>query len=95
MEGQLTFKEFQNFIAQKYGDKDQARGSAATFLWLAEEVGELASELAKEKPDSDALATEFADILGWLATLANMHGVDLEDGIRKVYLDGRARTHKG
>lgn len=94
MHGQLTFKEFQDFIQRRYGDKDSARGAASTFLWLAEEVGELASELAREDVDRQALACEFADILGWLATLANMHSVDLEEAVRRVYLEGNERDHK-
>ncbi len=94
MEGQLTFKQFQDFIRRRYGSKDSARGAASTFLWLAEEVGELASELAREEVDPEALAGEFADILGWLATLANMHSVDLEAAVRRVYLEGNERDHK-
>jgi NTP pyrophosphatase (non-canonical NTP hydrolase) len=89
MASPLSFAEFQDFIRQHYHPRDSARGTPATFMWLMEEVGELASALqrAASQPDPQALADEFADVLGWLATLANMHDVDLEDALRRKYLD--------
>ena len=66
-----------------YGAKDQARGDAATFLWLAEEFGELATAL---RSGTDAeLALEMADVLAWLVTLANIRGIDLERAVWKKY----------
>ena len=44
-EGGLTLGALQRMILQMYGQKDAARGDAATFLWLAEEFGELATAL--------------------------------------------------
>ena len=41
----LTFDDFQGLIDRMYGEKDRARGSTATFLWLCEEVGELAAAI--------------------------------------------------
>ncbi len=89
MSGPLSFAEFQAFIRQHYHQRDSARGTPATFMWLVEEVGELASALhhADQGRDDGNLACEFADVLGWLATLANMHGVDLEEALRRKYLD--------
>lgn len=78
----MHIREFQQLIDRMYSDKDRQRGSAKTFLWFAEEVGELASAIAKkDKPDH--LKAEFADVLAWLVTLANVENVDLEDAIRK------------
>ncbi|MCK4341474.1 MAG: nucleotide pyrophosphohydrolase [Phycisphaerae bacterium] len=65
-----------------YSDKDRARGSAKTFLWFMEEVGELASSIAKRE-DREHLSAEFADVLAWLVTLANVEGVDLEEAVKK------------
>ncbi|NMA26279.1 MAG: nucleotide pyrophosphohydrolase [Burkholderiales bacterium] len=89
MASPLSFAEFQDFIRQHYHPRDSARGTPATFMWLMEEVGELASALQKDAshPNPQALADEFADVLGWLATLANMHGVDLEEALRRKYMD--------
>jgi NTP pyrophosphatase (non-canonical NTP hydrolase) len=72
---------FQQLIDRMYSDKDRRRGSAKTFLWFAEEVGELASAIAKH--DRANMADEFADVLAWLVTLANVEGIDLEQAIGK------------
>ena len=69
-------------------------------MWFIEEVGELATALGQNAPDStqaDAvqdpaarqnLEEEFADVLAWLCTLANINGVDLDQAVRKKYLTG-------
>lgn len=66
-----------------YGAKDEARGDAATFLWLTEEFGELATAL--RSGTNEELALEMADVLAWLATLANLRGIDLEDAVQRKY----------
>ena len=78
----MQIREFQQLIDRMYSDKDRARGPAKTFLWFAEEVGELASAIAKPG-DRANLQGEFADVLAWLVTLANVEGVDLEEAIKK------------
>ena len=45
--GGLTLSALQRIILQMYGEKDAARGDAATFLWLTEEFGELATALRR------------------------------------------------
>lgn len=80
-EDDMEIREFQKLIDHMYSDKDRRRGAARTFLWLAEEVGELASAIAKD--DQQNKEEEFADVLAWLVTLANVEGVDLERAIRK------------
>ena len=47
----------------------------ATVAWLAEEVGELAQ--AVRKGTRAEQEHEFADVLAWLASLANQMGIDL------------------
>ena len=81
--GGLTLGALQRMILQMYGQKDAARGDAATFLWLAEEVGELATALRSGTPEE--LALEMADVLAWLVTLANVRGVDLEAAVLRKY----------
>ncbi len=78
----MQIREFQQLIDRMYSDKDRARGAAKTFLWFAEEVGELASAIAQGDNRAN-LAGEFADVLAWLVTLANVEGVDLEEAIKK------------
>lgn len=79
----LTLAEVQRQIRETYGAKDAARGDAGTFLWLAEEFGELATAL--RSGTQEELALEMADVLAWLATLANIRGIDLEDAFRRKY----------
>ncbi len=81
--GGLTLGDVQRTIGQMYGRKDEARGDAATFLWLAEEFGELATAL--RSGSDEELALEMADVLAWLATLANLRGVDLDAAFRRKY----------
>lgn len=87
----MNIAEFQQLIHERYYATDSARGSARTFLWFMEEVGELAEALAqRERGDGDdrELASEFADVLAWLTTLANINGVDLADAIERKYITG-------
>lgn len=79
----LTMDDFQELINRMYGDKDRARGSSATFLWLCEEVGELAAAIREGTPEEKR--GEFADVLAWLATLANVEGINLAEAVRKKY----------
>jgi NTP pyrophosphatase (non-canonical NTP hydrolase) len=81
-----TLAEIQELIRKMYGWKDEKRGAEGTFLWLSEEIGELAAALREE--DHPALEREFADVLAWLATLANVKGVDLGEAIRRKYGGG-------
>lgn len=82
----LSLRDLQDLIRQMYGVKDVARGVDGTFMWLMEEVGELAAALREGTPEE--LAMEFADVLAWLATIANVAGVDLDAAVRKKYGSG-------
>lgn len=86
----LTIAAFQQHIRDKYFVTDNARGTPATFLWLIEEVGELATSLHSD--DHANKEEEFADVIAWLCTLANINGVDLESAIRRKYLTGPGPT---
>jgi NTP pyrophosphatase (non-canonical NTP hydrolase) len=79
----LSLRALQQQIRRMYGAKDEARGDAATFLWLTEEFGELATAL--RSGSDDELALEMADVLAWLVTLANVRGIDLEAAVLKKY----------
>lgn len=83
----LTLRELQRLIQRMYGEKDAARGVEGTFMWLMQEVGELATALRDGSPHEE-LAKEFADVLAWLTTIANVAGVDLDAAIRLKYGDG-------
>ena len=85
----MTLAELQDRIRVMFGEKDAARGAAGTFLWLSEEVGELAAAL--RTGDRDELALEFADVLAWVATLANVSGIDLTEAVHRKYGGGCPR----
>ncbi len=69
-----------------YYDKDAARGVEGTFMWLVEEFGELSAAL---RGGSEAeRKEEFADVLAWLATIANILEIDLEEAIAEKYGSG-------
>jgi NTP pyrophosphatase (non-canonical NTP hydrolase) len=83
--------EFQARIEAIYGARDRARGLATTFMWFAEEVGELSRAL--RRTDAANLREEFADVLAWLVTLASITGVDIEQAANK-YAAGCPRCRR-
>ncbi len=72
---------FQRRIGDIYLEKDGRRGTWGTYAWLVEEVGELARAL--RSGDAASLREEFADVFAWLASLANLCGVDLAQASEK------------
>ena len=81
----MEIREFQQLIDRMYSAKDRRRGSAGTFLWLIEEIGELANAVGEGTPQEKA--DEFSDVMAWLVTLANVEGVDLDEALSK-YANG-------
>ena len=90
----MTISEFQKHISDRYEKHDRARGTPGTWLHFSEEIGELARALARNDNKSN-IEEEFADVLAWLCTLANINDIDLAEAVRKKYLgDNRPRGHK-
>lgn len=87
----MHIKAFQQIIAEKYEKTDRERGVPKTFLWFMEEVGELATALASA--DKENQEEEFADVLAWLCTLANISDIDLERALKK-YTSGTLKGFK-
>jgi len=83
-EPQVTLGEFQKLIRQHFYEHDSSRGTPGTFLWFMEEIGELATALASG--DQPQKAEEFADVLAWLCTLANINDIDLEKAVCEKYV---------
>lgn len=79
----MHLRDFQKSIESMYGDKDRARGPQGTFMYLVEEVGELATAI--QEGDRGNLGEEFADVQAWLASLAGLMGVDLQEEVEKKY----------
>lgn len=82
----LSFADLQSHIYQMYYEKDVARGVDGTFMWLMEEIGELASALRGD--DRENLAEEFADCIAWLFTIANVAEIDLSAALAAKYGSG-------
>ncbi len=82
----MQIGEFQELIDRMYSDKDRERGTSGTFMWLIEEIGELASALVEGTPEEKS--EEFADVLAWIFTLANIANVDLASALEAKYGSG-------
>jgi len=86
----MELRRVQEIIERTYGDRDRARGVPSTVAWLAEEIGELAQAVRKGSPAQQQ--HEFADVIAWVASLANQMGIDLDDAMQR-YADGCPRCH--
>jgi NTP pyrophosphatase (non-canonical NTP hydrolase) len=83
--GLVELRLFQDAMQRTYGERDAARGQAATVAWLAEELGELAR--AARKGTREEQVHELGDVLAWLASLANQLGISLDEAAAR-YADG-------
>ena len=86
----ISVAAFQRLIRDRYYATDSARGAAGTFLLFMEEVGELATSLHENRPGKTPTESqrlnmheEFADVVAWLMTLANIMGVDVAAALEK------------
>ena len=75
--------EFQEIMREIYFHRDSKRGILRTYDWLMDEVKELGEALRTS--DKDALEDEFADVIAWLASLANITNVNLERATLSKY----------
>ena len=74
---------FQEMMKTLYFKRDSERGIRGTYDWLVDEVRELGEAL--EGKDKEATEKEFADVIAWLASLANIVNVDLENAALNKY----------
>ncbi len=77
----MRIAHFQRIIDETYGERDAQRGLERTFMWLVEEVGELARAL--RGGDHRRMVEEFSDVLAWLTTTASLAGVDMEEAANR------------
>ena len=77
----MALGALQRLMDATYGAQDRERGVPATVAWLTEELGELAQ--AVRKGNREQQLHEFADVLAWVASLANQVGVDLDEAVRR------------
>lgn len=79
----VSIREFQKMMCTLYFIRDQKRGAQDTINWLKDELEEL--DEALKGGNNEAIEGEFADVLAWLASLANISNVDLEEVVLKKY----------
>jgi NTP pyrophosphatase (non-canonical NTP hydrolase) len=89
----MQINEFQEMMRQLYFKRDSERGVSGTFKWLVEEVEELGEELRKGT-DKEATEKEFADVIAWLASLANIMGIDIEKAAVNKYNQKCPKCHR-
>ena len=81
----MNLREFQERIGETYLRKDSDRGLFESYAWLVEETV-VAGALRHGRPEDH----HSLRLLAWLASLANMAGVDLETAALR-YADGCPR----
>lgn len=79
----LTIAELQSNLRTLFYARDRKRGTYATFTWLVEEVGELATALLTGNRES--LEEEIADVIAWTISIANLVEIDVEKAVCKKY----------
>jgi len=81
----MEIHEFQEMMLRLYFQRDSDRGVEGTYNWLIDEVEELGEELRKTPFDKEAMGKEFADVIAWLSSLANIMEIDLEKAALDKY----------
>ena len=71
----------QRLMEDTYGARDRERGVPASVAWLCEEVGEFAK--AARKGSRAEQLEELADVLAWLASIANQLGLSMDEAVER------------
>jgi len=79
----VNIREFQTMMRAIYFHRDCKRGIAETYTWFVDEVKELGEALNSN--DRVIMENEFADAIAWLASLANIVDIDLEEATLRKY----------
>jgi NTP pyrophosphatase (non-canonical NTP hydrolase) len=79
----MHITEFQEMMKNLYFHRDSERGVKGTYEWLMDEVKELGEALQGD--DKEATEKEFADVIAWLSSLANLVDIDLEKAALNKY----------
>lgn len=77
----MELRALQRLMESTYGDRDRERGVPASVAWLCEEVGEFAK--AARKGSRAEQLEELADVLAWLASIANQLDLSMDDAVQR------------
>ena len=77
----MELGDLQRRMADVYGERDRERGVPASVAWLCEEVGEFAK--AARKGSQAEQLEELADVLAWLASIANQLGLSMDEAVER------------
>jgi len=81
----MKISDFQNLLKDLYLQNDLNRGVKSSFIWLIEEIGELATLLNSIDLDKKKVSEEIADIIAWTISIANILDVDIEKALSDKY----------
>jgi len=81
----MKISDFQDLLKDLYLQNDLNRGVKSTFIWLVEEVGELATILNSTDINKKKASEELADIIAWTISIANILDIDIEKALFNKY----------
>lgn len=97
-----TIQDFQQYVREMKIERNFKLEPMYECCLLAEEVGELISAVRKNNKGGTigsgsvpgSVKLELADVLIYVCSLANMHGIDLEEAFREKEEINKQRTWK-
>lgn len=81
----MKISDFQTLIKNIYYSRDVKRGINGTFIWLVEELGELARTIKDQEIDKKKASEEIADVIAWVNSLANLLDINVEEALFDKY----------
>ena len=81
----MRISDFQKLMKEIYFHRDSERGINRTFIWLVEEIGELANLIKYENIEKKQISEEIADIIAWTNSLANLLDINIEKALLEKY----------
>ncbi len=82
----MSLNHIQTQIKEKYHETDANSGHLFLLAVFFEEVGELAEAVRKE--NKNEIQQELTDVLFMTLSLANLYGIELEEPLKKKYIEG-------
>jgi NTP pyrophosphatase (non-canonical NTP hydrolase) len=83
----MKISDFQEKIRYLYLENDRRRGIKSTFIWLVEEVGELATLVNNDPLEISKISEELSDIFAWTLSIANLLNIEMESALILKYPD--------